>query len=333
MGVIGSIYALRMAKAGFSVTCLARGERLASLRKNGLVIHHNFLNDEESVEISVTDSVPPGSNYDIILVTVRSGQILNVLEQLRENKLSAQAVAVVGNNLENLQTQAGIFGHEHFVAGFGAFGGYRKDDCVYYLDGRTVRKNSPESRVKSTLGIIDAAARPALELVSETMIASGCPVCESPDIQSWYYHHAALVFPLAGAMYAADGDQQRFCRTRDAIVLGVRACHECIRALYVLGYSMQPKSLKSLAIMPEWLLVSLLSKRMNDEAARTAMFGHANAPGGHDEISGQATVFDTIISDAGIPLPSWKKLLPCFSEKDKDAMIPDGSRTIRLKIW
>lgn len=37
-GVVGSIYALRFAQSGLDVTLLARGERLKSLKKDGLDI-------------------------------------------------------------------------------------------------------------------------------------------------------------------------------------------------------------------------------------------------------------------------------------------------------
>ena len=85
--------------------------------------------------------------------------------------------------------------------------------------------------------------------------------------------------------------------------------------------------------MPEWFLVRMLSKRMDGESARVAMFGHANAPGGHDEISRQAEVFDKIIRKAEIPLVSWNKLLPYFRKQDEKKLIADKSRTIRLRIW
>jgi 2-dehydropantoate 2-reductase len=45
-GVIGSVYAVRLAKAGFDVTLAARGERLEAIRSHGLRIRHAFLAEE-----------------------------------------------------------------------------------------------------------------------------------------------------------------------------------------------------------------------------------------------------------------------------------------------
>ncbi len=333
MGVIGSIYALRLAKAGCEVTGLARGKRLDSLRARGLTIHNIFLDETETVTITLADTPPRGMTFDIVLVVVRSGQIMAMLDRLRGAEISAQAVVVIGNNLEDLAAQAVAVGGERFVPGFGSFGGYREDGVVHYLDGRTEGNDGPERRTKTTLGVIDESARPALETAKIMFTSAGLPVVENKDMHAWFLYHAALVFPMAGAIYATGGDQKRFCRTRDAVVLGIRACHECCRALRALGLRMQPKSLKGLTLMPEWALASLLSKRMISEAARVAMFGHANAPGGRDEIGGQASVLDEIIRGSGKPLIHWKRLLPYFNTKTGEPLIPDGSRDVRLRVW
>jgi ketopantoate reductase len=333
MGVIGSIYALRLAKAGCLVTGLARGERLAALRARGVEIHNIFTEETETADITVVDQVPRREEFDMVMVVVRSGQILDVLGRLRESHVSARAVAVIGNNMEDLEGQAAAAGKDRFVPGFGAFGGYREGGLIQYLDGRTREKNGTEQRSKTTLGILGAEARPALETIRAMLTAAGLLVSENPDMRAWFLYHAALVFPLAGAIYSAGGGQERFCRTRDAIVLGIRACHECTRALRSLGYGIQPKSLKSLTIIPEWAMARLLSQRMRGEAARVAMFGHANAPGGREEISGQAAVLDRIVSRSGKPLPHWKRLLPYFKQLGNAPLLADGSRELRLRVW
>ena len=249
VGVIGSVYAVRLAEAGNDVTVLARGRRLAALHSGGLRIRNLFLDEgEETAEIKVADTLAPGTEFDAVLVTVRSGQVMDVLTRLQQEKITARAI-------------------------------------------------------------------------------------ENDDIRSYLLYHAALVFPLAGAMYAADGDQERVCDTRDAIVLGIRGCHECFAALRALGYPIEPKSLRSLLIMPERYLASLLSKKLRGESARVAMFGHANSPGGRSEIGGQASVLDAVLRASGKPMPSWDRLLPYFDPNHTKPLIPNGSREIKLKIW
>ena len=331
VGVIGSVYALRLSKAGFHVSVVARGDRLAAIRASGLVVRHALLGDEERAVVEVLEAAPEGWSYDLVLMALRSGQVESALRALARARVGGP-VAVIGNNLGDLRAQASIVGGERFLPGFGMIGGYRDGDAIVYLDWRNPKKRDLSSLGKTTLGIVDERARPALDSASRILEEACLPVTENPDIAAWLAYHAALVFPLAGSMYAAAGDQARYCRTRDAIALGVRACRELFGALSARGLSMQPKSLKSLAHMPEWLLVPLLAKRLSGESARVAMFGHANAPGGRDEISGQAAILDAMAREAGLPLPAWERLLPYFSPVSADRLIPDGSRSLRLRL-
>jgi len=217
------------------------------------------------------------------------------------------------------------------VPGFGAFGGYHDGGVIAYTDGRT--KDKPEQRSGTTLGVLSPSTRPALDAVAAALDAAGLPHSESPDMRSYLVCHAALVFPLAGSIYAGGGDQARVCRTRDALVLGIRACRELFGALKALGYRLEPARLGSLLGMPEPLLVRYMRKAFAGEGARIAMFGHANAVQGRGEIGSQAAVLDAIARKAGKPLPNWDRLLPHVSGAPGIEPLPDGSRAIRLRLW
>jgi 2-dehydropantoate 2-reductase len=331
-GVIGSIYAMRLHKAGFQVSLLARGERLEALRSSGLRICHVFLGAEESASLEVIEELDGSADYDIILVALRSGQVTGSLQRIAARS-SAKAVLVIGNNLEDLGAEAEAIGPERLVLGFGAFGGYREGTGIAYLDGRTKEKPQDRNIGATTIGILDEAARPALEAVRAILESAGLPCRESPDISSYLLCHAALVFPLAGAIFAAGSEQGRFCRTRDALVLGIRACREAIAALRSMGVRLEPASLRKLLLMPEWLLVATLAKGFAGEAARVAMFGHARAAGGREEIGGQARVLDGKLRLSGKKLPDWDRLLPWFDAAKAPEPLPDGSRSLRLRLW
>jgi len=331
VGVIGSVYALRLAKAGHDVHVLARGERLQAIRETGLHIHQIFLNEEESAEVGVLEEVNPGDRYDMVLVVVRSGQISKVLEKVATLS-KPQACLVLGNNLGDYAEQEAIVGSDCFILGFGAFGGYREGGTIVYLDGRSKKNPDRSARTKTTLGIISQEASAALDMVRNIFDSAGLPWAVCDDMPSWLLCHAALVFPLAGGMYAAGGDQERVCRTRDAAVLGIRACKELLKALRSLGYRIEPKRLKTLLRTPEPFLVRMVMKALTGEGARVAMFAHANAPGGRSEISGQAMVLDTLVRSSGRNLPSWERLIPYFQE-NPPALLPDGSRSIAVRLF
>ena len=330
-GVIGSIYALRFAKAGHEVSVLARGDRLKALRERGVVIRQIFLDKEEQADVDVLDAIPSDRHFDIIIAAVRSGQVTSVLREIAKLP-KPEACVVLGNNLGDFSEQESLAGPECFILGFGAFGGYREVGTIVYLDGRTKEKPYPENRSKTTLGAVSSRAEGALEMVREVFTSSGLPCTVCGDMPSWLLCHAALVFPLAGGMYAAGGDQDVVSKTRDCAVLGVRAARELLRALRSLGYKVLPKSLKSLLLMPEWFLVKKTMEILPGAGAKVAMFGHANAPGGRYEISGQALLLDSIVRKSGRSFHSWNRLLPYFQETPPP-LIPEGSRSIRLKLY
>jgi 2-dehydropantoate 2-reductase len=329
-GVIGSVYALRFATAGYKVSVVARGERLEAIRRSGIRIRHALTGLEESAAVDVLERPPHGSAYDLILIVLRSGQIDTVLEELRAAEVSGPRMAL-GNNLGNLAAQSGVAGEKRFILGFGAFGGYREGDAIVYLDGRSKKRVDGADLIPTTAGILSEGARPAFEAVRRLFAGAGITIKESRDMPAWLLCHAALVFPLAGAMYAAGGGQGRFCRTRDAILLGVRACKEMLGALRGLGWSLEPSPLRFLVGVPECLIVPILAKRLAGEEARVAMFGHANAPGGRDELDGQSAVLDGIVKKSGRRMDAWDRLLPFFSGRAEP--LPDGSRELSLRLW
>jgi 2-dehydropantoate 2-reductase len=330
-GVIGSVYAVRLSKAGFDVTVSARGERLEAIRAGGLRIRHAFLAEEERADVRLVEGPDPSCRYDLVLVTVRAGQILDALSALAPCA-DSRAVVVIGNNFSGHAEQAALVGQQRFVLGFGAFGGYRDAGVIVYLDGRTVEQPGSERRNPTTLGVMGPEADPALAYAKATLESAGLPTKVSTDMTAYLICHAALVFPLAGGIYAAGGAQERTCRTRDALVLGFRAFRELFRALRRLGVRVEPGSLRSLLRMPEPLVVGMLSRMLSRDSARVAVFGHANAAGGRDEIAGQALRLDAFVREAGAPLPSWDRLLPHF-DPGRVPPLADGSRTLRLRPW
>ncbi len=331
-GVIGSVYAVNFTKAGNAVSVLARGARLAELREGGLRIRNVFLGDSEEAPVEILERLPEGKVFNLVLVAVRSGQIIAALKELAQ-AVTAEVVLVVGNNLEDHAEELAVAGEKHLVLGFGAFGGYREDGVVFYTDGRTKERPEPKHRSKTTIGGLTPSSQAAMERVKTLFLPAGLPLSESDTIRAWLICHAALVFPLAGAIYAAGGDQGRTCRTRDALILSIRACKELIGALRTLGIQVEPDSLKKLLATPEWLLVGILRKALTGEGARVAMFGHANAAPGRSEISGQAKVLDDIVQGAGRPLPNWARLLPYFDATKEEDYLPDSSRKLRYRVW
>ncbi|MBL8924046.1 MAG: FAD-dependent oxidoreductase [Myxococcaceae bacterium] len=327
-GVIGSVYAARLAEGGHRVTLVARGRRLRELEERGLRLRQVLLGADERVEVEVVPSPKPAS-WDAIVVAVRADQIDPTLASL--SATDAKAIAVIGNNLGDPRAQQLTAGPERLVLGFGAFGGVRTGDGrIDYVDGRSRWRSSTRRRRATTLGVLSDRARPALALVQAALDDARVPYATSEDIVGWLQCHAALVLPLAAAINATGGDQDRFCRTRDAVVLGLRAVRELLRALRSLGVETQPAGLRHLLRIPEPLLVPLIQRRLAGESARVAVFGHATAEGGHDELDFLGRTLDVRVRGAPGHRPAWTRLAPWFLP-DRPPLIPDGARALTLR--
>lgn len=330
-GVIGTVLAVRLARAGFEVTLFARGERLREVREKGLRIRHAALGLEESADVRVVEALPAAETFDQVLVTVRADAIGSLLQDV--GRVQAGAVAVLGNNAEGHAEQAQAAGPQRFVLGFGGFGGVREAGGITWIDGRTREKPGPGGSAKVMLGVLSPAAAPAMERVACVLTKAGFATEVSPDPVAWLQCHLALVLPLAGAIYAAGGEAARVCRTRDALVLGLRACRQTLRALGAQGVRIEPARLRTLLWLPEWLFVPRLGKGLRSEAARVAVFGHANSPGGRDELAKAARALDRLVRTAATATPSWDRLLPYLEGSAGAPLLEDGSRSIPLRPW
>ena len=98
-GVIGSIYAVLMSKAGYDVTVLARGKRLADLSNNGFRYYKN--DKVETANIAVINKLEDDDKYDYIFLPVRTEQLKQALHELKSNK-SPNIVTMV-NTLEKYE--------------------------------------------------------------------------------------------------------------------------------------------------------------------------------------------------------------------------------------
>src|SRR5512146_571718 len=84
-GVLGSIYAARLAEAGNAVTLLARGQRLHDLRQYGIVLEEQGSGRRCQVNVNVIERLEPQEAYDLALVIVRKNQLDKVLPALAAN--------------------------------------------------------------------------------------------------------------------------------------------------------------------------------------------------------------------------------------------------------
>lgn len=320
-GVVGSQYAARLRRAGHMVTLLARGQRAAELREQGIVLEAVNTGQKEVVHVIVKEALEPDDRYDWVIVAVRKNQIPEILPVLAANH-STPNVVFLGNNPAGASELVKVLGRDRVVLGFGGVGGVRRGGTIFYyhrpgrLYGRTF------------VGELDGGISPRLVGLVQALREAHLPARIVADMDAWLKSHAALVSPLALAVYTAGGDNYRLSRTPDGLVLAVRAIREGLRVLHSLSVPIKPASLRLIEWLPEPLSMLYLRGLMNTKAGEIGIAGHANAA--RDEMQQVADEFYTLVTASGQSTPAIDRLR-VYLQLDAP-LLAEGSAAIPLDM-
>ena len=194
-GVLGSQFAVRLHEAGHDVSLLARGDRLAALRRHGVQLAEGTGADVRRVPVPVVEH--PAGRYDLIAVLVRAHQLDAVLESL---------AGVEGDVLFLLNWAAGpeplgaVIGPERVLLGSPTAGGTMDGDVVRYRAANLLTRLTP-----TPIGEPSGRVTPRLERIVRELRTAGINAKAEPRMDARLRTHAALVVPLGQAVLAAGG--------------------------------------------------------------------------------------------------------------------------------
>jgi 2-dehydropantoate 2-reductase len=187
-GVQGTLYGLRLAQAGHSVTLIARGPRAAELRRFGAVIRNAATGYSESLNLPVSEIIPKGQRADLCFVFVRREQIDSALDALADAGGVERFVWMV-NHACGSERISRALGKHRTVLGFPGAAGSLKDGVDVYLE-------IPEQPTVIAASAPDVAA---------LLRAAGLRTQLVKDMDSWLIRHAVMITAIACAIIAKDG--------------------------------------------------------------------------------------------------------------------------------
>ena len=198
-------------------------------------------------------------------------------------------------------------------------GGTRQGHVVRYIvvSGR---------QQPTTIGELDGRPSPRLEQIVDIFKGAGFPSAISSQMDAWLKTHVAEISPMANALYMAGGDILRLSRTRDAMVLMIRAIREGYQVLQELKIPIVPTGRKIFKWVPEPILVPLVGRLFKREEM-AELIGHAHAA--RDEMKQIAVDFRMLARSAAVPTPAMDHLY-AHLEPDEQPLA-DGSARIALK--
>jgi ketopantoate reductase len=321
-GPLGSLFAARLQQGGNDVSILARGQRLNDLREHGIVLVDVQTQEQTVTQVNVVAELKPDEDYDLVLVIMRKNHALQILPVLAANQYTPN-VLFLCNNAAGPDAFIEALGKERVLIGFPNSAGYREGYVIHCLTG------TPDDKAYVPFGKVDDRITDRTREVARILeSAPGFGAEIRTDMDAWLKYHVALLFPsLAPALYAAGVDNYRLARTRDLVVLGLRAIREGFRVLQSLGLPVTPAKLKVFQWLPEPILVPLAQRLLANPLMETALVKHANAA--HDEAEHLIGEFMALARTTTVPTPTIDRLLRYY-EPDA-ARVAEGSAEIPLE--
>ncbi|MGW5110355.1 ketopantoate reductase family protein [Nocardia sp. NPDC004123] len=259
-GVIGRIYAARLAAAGNDVDLLARGRTLANLAGGALTLHTNGRSTTQ--QISLLEA--PRAYYDTAFVTVRRDQIDAALDFVTH--VRCDHVVPLCNNPLGIDTLRERIGAERLIAGFPGVGGYlNSDESVTYLQIR---------QQPTTLERRRGAERATAELLT----GAGFTVAGTDHMADWLATHALFVTTVCAALDRANYDAPTLARDRAVMRDFVRATRSGFLALRRRGIAVAPAALVFLFTRtPTEFAARYWSRLLRGPLGTVALAPHARA--------------------------------------------------------
>jgi 2-dehydropantoate 2-reductase len=213
-GVQGTLLGVRLARAGHSVTLIARGNRAAELRAGGAAVRNAITGRSDTMHLPVVEKLASNTRADLCLVVVRREQIEEVLPDLRAASAIKRTIFMV-NHSNGSEHLFAALGRHRVVLGFPSAAGSIENGVDVYVEvseqPMTIEKTAPE------IAAILRSAGFRVELVT--------------DMDSWLKRHAVFVTAVSAALYGKDGDPRLLSSDRKLIRILILAVREGWSAL------------------------------------------------------------------------------------------------------
>jgi len=298
-GVIGSVFAGKLALAGNDVTVLARNQRFVQLQQDGIVLVNPKTQKAEQVTVNVISTLQQNDEYDYILVTMQRTQVDDVLSVLSEN--CSKNIVFVVNTAGGYDEWESAVGKDRLMIGFPSAGGELKDGKVYYFIGQGIQRAFQTTTFGEYSGEKTKRVQTLIKLFNQAEIPS--VFCK--DMDAWQKTHVALVSNIANALYGFDCDNYKLGHSFPDVKQMIRGIQEGRQVLRKNGVSPTPKKLYWLDL-PSSVLAVIFSLFMRTTLAETTMAKHCVVA--KSEMIFLQHEFDRLIEKSGINTPSIDKL-------------------------
>ena len=266
-GVIGSIFAGKMAKSRYDITVLARGNRYTEIKENGIILNNPLNNKLDKINVEVIDKLCEWDIYDYIIVTVQNTQINEILPTLAKNQ--SKNIVLVVNNPLGYENWINSIGYHRILIGFPSAGGERKNGVVNYFIGKGIIKIFQST----TLGELNGKKTERLKILYNIFRKSGFSPSINKNMDWWQKTHVSVILPGAKALYRYQSNNYELAKSYKTLKNMVYATRELFSVLKSNGIKITPKKL-FFYYLPANILGIIWKFVMNTKIAEYAMAKH-----------------------------------------------------------
>ena len=186
-GGVGGYFGARLARAGVSVTFLARGAHLEAIQRHGLRVRSSA-DGEWTVKVDATGDAQPLAPADVVLFCVKSFDTQTAAEAIAPAIGPETAVVSLQNGVDNEEALGRVLGPGHAVGGVAwVFAAIESPGVIVHrLGGRLA------------FGELDGRPSPRLERLQAAFTSAGVAAEVSKDITRVLWEKYLLIGAQAG---------------------------------------------------------------------------------------------------------------------------------------
>jgi len=293
-GVIGSIFAGKLALSGNDVTVLARRKRFEELRNHGILLANPKTLKVEQAAVNVIDKLSSNDQYDYIIVAMQRTQVNDILPILSKN--CSNNIVFVVNTASGYEEWVTAVGKDRLLIGFPSAGGERKDGRVNYFIGTGIQR----AFQTTTFGEYSKEKTQRVETLIKLFNQAKIPSVYCKDMDAWQKTHVALVTNIANALYGFDCDNFKLGRSYKNVKQMTKGIQEGRQVLRKIGIIPTPKKLFWLDL-PASVLGLIFTMFMKTTLAETTMAKHCAVA--KSEMIFLQKEFEELIVKSGIDTP------------------------------
>ncbi len=298
-GVIGSIFAGKLALAGHQVTVLARGKRLEEIKNKGIVLVNPHTQKKEQVCVNAIDELLPEMYFDYVLITMQRTQVDAILPSLSQN-CSKNMVFVV-NTASGYDNWVKAVGKDRLMIGFPSAGGERSAGSVHYFIGKGIQRIFQTT----TFGEYTGKKTERVQTLIHLFNGAEIPSVYCANMDAWQKTHVAVITSIANALYGVNCCNVQLGRSYGKVIEMVNGIKEGFRVLRKNGVHPTPQKLWWFNL-PTPILAMIFCIFMKTKMAETTMAKHCMVA--KPEMIWLQQEFDALIAKSGVHTPTIDKL-------------------------